>query len=183
MKITAVETIVIRAPMLIEGDVLPKTSGVTRTSMETLLVRIATDEGVTGWGEGFGHRIYTATKAAIDSFIGPMCVGRDPTEINVLVDQLQRNLGGVGRMRSRRLILRCGTSRANWPDCRCIACSVVRYAEIFPPTQVCCVMEMCALLATTRSVRLNAVTASSSCMESPRRRSRPRVMWRGPIFN
>ena len=97
MKITAVETIVISAPMLIEGDVLPKTSGVTRTSMETLLVRIDTDEGVTGWGEGFGHRIYTATKAAIDSFIGPMCIGRDPTEINVLVDQLQRNLGGVGR--------------------------------------------------------------------------------------
>lgn len=46
-----------------------------RTSMDTLLVRVDTDEGVTGWGEGFGHRIFTATKAALDSFIGPMCVG------------------------------------------------------------------------------------------------------------
>ncbi len=43
--------------------------------MDTLLVRVDTDEGVTGWGEGFGHRIFTATKAALDSFIGPMCVG------------------------------------------------------------------------------------------------------------
>ncbi len=97
MKITKIETIVISMPMLIEGDVLPKASGVARTAMDTLLVRIDTDGGVTGWGEGFGHRIYTATKAAIDSFIGPLCIGRDPTEISVLVDQLQRNLGGVGR--------------------------------------------------------------------------------------
>ena len=97
MKITAVETIVVSAPMLIDGNVLPKTSGVTRTTMETLLVRVDTDAGVSGWGEGFGHRIYSATKAAIDTFIGPMCVGRDPTAINILVDELQRNLGGVGR--------------------------------------------------------------------------------------
>ncbi len=97
MKITKVETIVVNMPMLIEGSVLPKASGAARTSMDTLLVRIETDEGVTGWGEGFGHRIFTATKAALDSFIGPMCVGRDPTQIATLVDQLQRNLGGVGR--------------------------------------------------------------------------------------
>ena len=97
MKITRIETIVVNMPMLIEGDVLPKASGAARTSMDTLLVRVDTDAGVSGWGEGFGHRIYTATKAALDSFIGPMCIGRDPTEISTLVDQLQRNLGGVGR--------------------------------------------------------------------------------------
>jgi L-alanine-DL-glutamate epimerase-like enolase superfamily enzyme len=97
MKITAIETIVVNMPMLIDGDILPKASGAARTSMDTLLVRVDTDEGVSGWGEGFGHRIYTATKAALDSFIAPMCIGRDPTQISVLVDQLQRNLGGVGR--------------------------------------------------------------------------------------
>jgi L-alanine-DL-glutamate epimerase-like enolase superfamily enzyme len=97
VKITKVETIVVNMPMLIEGSVLPKASGAARTSMDTLLVRVDTDEGVTGWGEGFGHRIFTATKAALDSFIGPMCIGRDPTQIATLVDQLQRNLGGVGR--------------------------------------------------------------------------------------
>lgn len=97
MKITKVETIVVSMPMLIEGDVLPKASGAPRTSMQTLFVRVHTDEGVTGWGEGFGHRIHTATKAALDSFIGPMIIGRDPTAVSALVDELQRNLGGVGR--------------------------------------------------------------------------------------
>jgi L-alanine-DL-glutamate epimerase-like enolase superfamily enzyme len=97
MKITKVETIVVTMPMIIEGKVLPKASGAARTSMDTLLVKIETDEGVTGWGEGFGHRIFTATKAALDGFIGPMCIGRDPTAISTLVDELQRNLGGVGR--------------------------------------------------------------------------------------
>lgn len=84
-------------PMVIEGAVLPKQGGAARTSMETLLVRVDTDEGVSGWGEGFGHRIFTATKAALDTFIGPMCVGRDATAISSLVEELQRNLGGVGR--------------------------------------------------------------------------------------
>jgi L-alanine-DL-glutamate epimerase-like enolase superfamily enzyme len=97
MKITAIETIVVNMPMLIDGDFVPKVSGFARTTMDTLLVRIDTDEGVTGWGEGFGHRIFTATKAALDSFIAPMCIGRDPTAISALVDQLERNLGGVGR--------------------------------------------------------------------------------------
>lgn len=97
MKITKVETIVVNTPMIIEGAVLPKQGGRPRTSMDTLLVRVDTDAGVTGWGEGFGHRIFTATRAALDSFIGPMCLGRDPTALNQLVDELQRNLAGVGR--------------------------------------------------------------------------------------
>jgi L-alanine-DL-glutamate epimerase-like enolase superfamily enzyme len=97
VKITKVETIVVNMPMIIEGSVVPKQGGRPRTSMDTLLVRVETDAGVTGWGEGFGHRIFTATRAALDTFIGPMCVGRDPTAISALTDELQRNLAGVGR--------------------------------------------------------------------------------------
>ena len=97
MKITKIETIVINIPMLIEGSVMPKQGGRARTSMDTLLVRVETDGGVTGWGEAFGHRIFPATRAAIDTLVGPMCVGRDPTAINPLVDELQRALAGVGR--------------------------------------------------------------------------------------
>jgi len=97
MKITKVETIVINMPMLIEGPVLPQQAGRPRTSMDMLLVRVDTDEGVSGWGEGFGHRIFPATKAAIDTLVGPACIGRDPTAISALVDELQRSLAGVGR--------------------------------------------------------------------------------------
>jgi D-galactarolactone cycloisomerase len=97
MKITKVETMVINMPMVIEGSVVPSQGGKPRTSMDTLLVRVETDGGVTGWGEGFGHRIFSATRAAIDTLVGPMCVGRDPTAINALADELQRALAGVGR--------------------------------------------------------------------------------------
>jgi L-alanine-DL-glutamate epimerase-like enolase superfamily enzyme len=97
MKITKVETIVLNLPMIIEGAVVPKQGGRPRTSMDILLARVDTDAGVSGWGEGFGHRIFPATKAALDTLVGPMCVGRDPTAIDALADELQRNLAGVGR--------------------------------------------------------------------------------------
>src|SRR5262245_63259807 len=87
MKITKVETIVVSMPMIIEGSVIPTQGGRPRTSMDTLLVRVETDAGVTGWGEGFGHRIFPATRAAIDTLVGPMCIGRDPTAIAALADE------------------------------------------------------------------------------------------------
>jgi L-alanine-DL-glutamate epimerase-like enolase superfamily enzyme len=62
-----------------------------------LLVRVDTDAGITGWGEAFGHRIFPATRAAIDTLLGPMCVGRDAGTIAALTDDLQRTLHGVGR--------------------------------------------------------------------------------------
>jgi D-galactarolactone cycloisomerase len=96
MKITQVETIVINMPMKLDGDV-PMQGGQARTSIDMLLVRLDTDAGISGWGEGFGHRIWPATRAAIDTLIGPMCVGRDATAINALVEDVQRNLHGVGR--------------------------------------------------------------------------------------
>jgi L-alanine-DL-glutamate epimerase-like enolase superfamily enzyme len=97
MKITQVETIVVNTPILIAGKIQPKASGVARTSINTLYVRIDTDQGISGWGEGFGHRIYAATKAVLDDFLGQMCVGRDATAHAKLVDDLQRNIAGCGR--------------------------------------------------------------------------------------
>ena len=114
MKITKIETIVVNMPMVIAGNVTPKQGGVARTSMDTLLVRIDTDEGITGWGEGFGHRIFTATRAALDSFIGPMCIGQDPTEIvehdtqgdwrrSLLKNKWDRRKNNEGKRRWQRL--------------------------------------------------------------------------------
>jgi L-alanine-DL-glutamate epimerase-like enolase superfamily enzyme len=96
VKITRVETVVLNLPMLIDGAT-PMLGGRPRTSIDMLLVRVETDAGVTGWGEAFGHRIFPATRAAIDTLLGPMCVGRDPGQILALNDELQRVLHGVGR--------------------------------------------------------------------------------------
>src|SRR5262245_7614245 len=96
MKITRVESMVLNLPMVIEGAT-PMLGGRARTSIDMLLVRVDTDQGITGWGEAFGHRIFPATRAAIDTLLGPMCVGRDPSAISALNDDLQRVLHGVGR--------------------------------------------------------------------------------------
>jgi L-alanine-DL-glutamate epimerase-like enolase superfamily enzyme len=96
LKITRVETLVLNLPMRIDGAT-PMLGGRARTSIDMLLVRIETDAGVTGWGEAFGHRIFPATRAAIDRLLGPMVVGRDATQIQAINDDLQRVLHGVGR--------------------------------------------------------------------------------------
>src|SRR5205814_2508948 len=98
MKITKVETIVLNLPMLIDpARTTPMQGGRARTSIDMLLVRVDTDAGVTGWGEAFGHRIFPATRAAIETLLGPMVVGRDPRDILTIHDDLQRGLHGVGR--------------------------------------------------------------------------------------
>jgi L-alanine-DL-glutamate epimerase-like enolase superfamily enzyme len=96
MKISRVETVVLNLPMVIDGAT-PMMGGRARTSIDMLLVRVDTDAGVTGWGEAFGHRIFPATRAAIDTLLGPMLVGRDPAAILGIHEDLQRVLHGVGR--------------------------------------------------------------------------------------
>src|ERR1043166_9648301 len=95
MKITRVETRVLNLPMLVDRDATPMLGGRARTSIDMLLVRVDTDAGITGWGEAFGHRIFPATRAAIDTLLGPMCLGRDATAMAPLADDLQRTLHGV----------------------------------------------------------------------------------------
>jgi L-alanine-DL-glutamate epimerase-like enolase superfamily enzyme len=96
MNITGIETIVLELPMVIDGAT-PIHGGRPRTRIEMLLVRVDTDAGITGWGEAFGPRIVPATRAAIDGVLAPLCVGRDPSQILALDDELQRLLHGLGR--------------------------------------------------------------------------------------
>jgi L-alanine-DL-glutamate epimerase-like enolase superfamily enzyme len=82
--------------MVIDGAP-PMLGGRPRTSIDLLLVRIDTDAGISGWGEAFGHRVFAATRAAIDTVLGPLCIGRDPGRIEALNDDLQRAVHGIGR--------------------------------------------------------------------------------------
>src|SRR5262249_60837914 len=96
MQITRVQTFVVTLPMVIEGAT-PRLRDRAVTSIDVLLVRVDTDRGVSGWGEAFGHRIFHATRAALDTVLGPMSVGRDPTLIAAINDDLQSLLHGLGR--------------------------------------------------------------------------------------
>ncbi len=61
MKISTVETIVVRLPSDV-GAPPDEDPGPRGTVFDVRLVRTATDEGLVGWGEAFGHSIIPATK-------------------------------------------------------------------------------------------------------------------------
>jgi L-alanine-DL-glutamate epimerase-like enolase superfamily enzyme len=96
MKITSVSTVVYRQ-QLKPGGPQPKFAGEGRVAFETLLIRVETDAGITGWGEAFPHRVWRAIRSLVETLIAPVCVGADPTAISALMNKLMRHTYGVGR--------------------------------------------------------------------------------------
>ena len=98
MKIDKIETTVLRIPYTSGGPADTQVwGGKAWQSADVLLVKIDTDDGVTGWGEAFGYNVIPATRIAIDQILAPMCIGRDPREIGPLMQELQQKLHIFGR--------------------------------------------------------------------------------------
>jgi D-galactarolactone cycloisomerase len=83
MKISAIRTHYVRIPFDM-GAAKQEFAGLRFPSMDHLLVEVETDLGITGWGEGFGHSIIPATKAALESYVGPWFIGKEATDIAAL---------------------------------------------------------------------------------------------------
>lgn len=64
----------------------------TRTIM---LLKMETDEGITGWGEAFGPA--AVNKAIIDNVYKPIVIGRDPFDSEVIWDELYNKLRDHGQ--------------------------------------------------------------------------------------
>src|SRR5579862_525459 len=96
MKITRVSGVVYRQ-QLKPGGSTPKFAGEKRQAFETVLVKVETDEGITGWGEAFPHRIWPAVKSLLENLVAPACIGADPTDIPALMKKLIYHVHGVGR--------------------------------------------------------------------------------------
>ena len=64
---------------------------------DSLLVKVTTDQGLMGWGEAFGFRAVESAKLAIDQLIAPLCIGRDATQIEPLMLDVQKKLHVFGR--------------------------------------------------------------------------------------
>ena len=93
MRIAAVDSILVS---------IPYTTGPTRgwpdwTHLNTVLVRIETEEGLVGWGDAFGYHAARATKAAVDHIVAPLLIGRDATDIARLSYELQQRTHLLGR--------------------------------------------------------------------------------------
>jgi len=98
MKIDRIETMVLRIPYTSGGPAGTDVwGGKAWETADVLLVRISTDDGITGWGEAFGYNIIPATKVAIDQILAPMCIGRDPLAIESLTQEIQQKLHIFGR--------------------------------------------------------------------------------------
>jgi D-galactarolactone cycloisomerase len=98
MKISAVEAFHISVPYDF-GNTAANAAAVQWPKMETLFVKVTTDDGVTGWGEGFGLAACGITKVAVEKAIAPLAVGRDPTDIAALMREIaykQRNCSRNG---------------------------------------------------------------------------------------
>src|ERR1044072_1225547 len=96
MKITAVESILLTVPYRTSGG-LQAIAGRPSAGLNMLLVRLETDDGVTGWGEAFGHGVCPASKTAFDTLVAPMLLGRDPANIDALMLHLTQTLHLFGR--------------------------------------------------------------------------------------
>jgi D-galactarolactone cycloisomerase len=96
MKIRSVEPILISVPYR-HGGPTPEGDARPWSTMDSLLVKVTTDDNVVGWGEAFGFGGCATTMTAIDTLIAPICVGQSATDIDALGDVLARRLHNFGR--------------------------------------------------------------------------------------
>ncbi|MBV1777712.1 mandelate racemase/muconate lactonizing enzyme family protein [Paeniglutamicibacter sp. ABSL32-1] len=68
----------------------------TFSSMESLMVKVGTTEGLVGWGEAFGHKVNDVTWAALESLVAPFYLNK-PVDPEALNDQAQRAFHAFGR--------------------------------------------------------------------------------------
>ena len=96
MKITAVETWWTRIPFDMGGKPAT-TGGLNWQTMNTVWLRVVTDQGLEGWGEAFGHAAAATTIAALDSQLAPAVLGQDARDIAGLRARLGKAFHGFGR--------------------------------------------------------------------------------------
>jgi D-galactarolactone cycloisomerase len=96
MKIDRIEVHLIRVPFDM-GAAPTSFGGMNWTSVDSLFVRVRTDDGVDGWGEGWGHAACPATRAALETLVGPAFIGRDASDRNTLMNDMWHRFHLHGR--------------------------------------------------------------------------------------
>lgn len=70
------------------------------TALDTVIVEVSTDAGLTGWGDAFAYVCPRTTCTAVEEMIAPQARGievPDAAKIPAAMDQIQRNLHLFGR--------------------------------------------------------------------------------------
>jgi L-alanine-DL-glutamate epimerase-like enolase superfamily enzyme len=97
MKITSVEPIYVGIPYD-HGAPKPQRHGMGAWDTQPILfVKVETDEGITGWGEAFGHASTPVTITAVSEIVAKLAVGHDPINIRALMGGLTRRTQSMAR--------------------------------------------------------------------------------------
>ncbi|MCA9878137.1 MAG: hypothetical protein KC442_10150, partial [Thermomicrobiales bacterium] len=98
MKITRVDVYALRVDL---GGASFFSSQAAFTRRKSLLVRIETDAGLVGWGEGGQYGPEEPVAACITGLFGPFLLGRDPLQPEALWEHMYalcRDFGRTGTM-------------------------------------------------------------------------------------
>lgn len=96
MKVVKVEPLVLRIPFT-DGSSGKGLFPSIWNNLEIVLVKISADNGLTGWGEGFGYFCSTAVASVVAESLAPMLVGREVSNIRDISSELQRRSVLSGR--------------------------------------------------------------------------------------
>jgi D-galactarolactone cycloisomerase len=96
VKITRVEAVPLAIPFSYGGDAMTLGTGAWK-QLDFCLLRVDTDEGITGWGEAFAYTCRRATVAAVDDMIAPLALNHDARDIAGLTAKIQKQLHIFGR--------------------------------------------------------------------------------------
>jgi L-alanine-DL-glutamate epimerase-like enolase superfamily enzyme len=96
MKITSVEPVVLKIPFA-DGSSGAGLFPTAWTHLEIVLVKIETDTGLTGWGEGFGYSCSAAVADMVTGAVAPMLIGREVVDPGALNEEMQRRMVLPGR--------------------------------------------------------------------------------------
>ncbi|ALM85483.1 mandelate racemase/muconate lactonizing enzyme family protein [Bordetella sp. N] len=96
MKIVSVTSEVVSLPFDMGGP-YQRFAGALWDKLDILLVRVETEDGLVGWGEAFGHAAIPATRAALDTIVAPLAIGRDAGDIAGLTRQVLHATHLLGR--------------------------------------------------------------------------------------
>jgi len=94
MRISGIEVFVLKLELGGDGFF---SSQAPFTRRKSLLVRISTDEGVVGWGEGGQHGPAEPVAASVTGLFGPVLLGQDPLQPEVLWERMYALCRDFGR--------------------------------------------------------------------------------------
>ena len=109
MRITEVRAVPLGIPLAESAPASAWAAGIGRQ----ILVRLSTDEGLTGWGECFAYGATLAVCEVVDEALAPLLAEQDATQIEALVERMHRALMIWGR-RGLAMMAVSGVELALW---------------------------------------------------------------------